>query len=84
MVTTLTTFLAIPLGFLSLYLAQKSYLAIINLHSNQDRAEKAARYSDKAARELWRTRLTQASGAAAVCRILLLSGRLLSVYGQEL
>ena len=63
----LTTLLACPLALLSVYAGQKSYHAIINLHSDQDRAEKAAEHSKKAARELWRTRLTQASGAATVC-----------------
>ncbi|CAF9921034.1 MAG: hypothetical protein ALECFALPRED_001693 [Alectoria fallacina] len=64
MVSFLTTLLACPLALLSVYAGQKSYQAIINLHSDTDRAEKAAEHSDKAARELWRTRLTQASGAA--------------------
>lgn len=67
MVSFLTTLLACPLALLSIYAGQKSYQAIINLHSDTDRAEKAAEHSDKAARELWRTRLTQASGAATVC-----------------
>ena len=66
MVSFLTTLLACPLALLSVYAGQKSYQAIINLHSDTDRAEKAAEHSDKAARELWRTRLTQASGAATV------------------
>lgn len=63
----LTSLLAFHLALLSLYAGQKSYIAISNLHSDQDRAEKAAQHLDKAWRELWRTRLTQASGAATVC-----------------
>lgn len=63
----LLNLLGLPLAFLSIYAGQKSYLAITNLHSDENRAEKAAEFSDKAARELWRTRLTQASGAATVC-----------------
>ena len=66
MVSFLTTLLACPLALLSIYAGQKSYQAIINLHSDTDRAEKAAEHSDKAARELWRIRLTQANGAATV------------------
>ena len=62
----LTTLLAGPLALLSIYAGQKSYHAILNLRSDTDRAEKAAEHSAKAARELWRTRLTQASGAATV------------------
>ncbi len=69
MAPILTILLAITLASLSLYAGQKSYLAIINLYSNEDRAEKAAKHSDKAWRELWRTRLTQASGATTVCII---------------
>lgn len=59
--------LVLPLGLLSLYAGHKSYLAINNLHSDKNRAEKAAEYSDKAWRELWHTRLTQTSGVATVC-----------------
>ncbi|MCJ1460649.1 hypothetical protein MMC28_011031, partial [Mycoblastus sanguinarius] len=66
MASLLTTLLAIPLAILSVYAGQKSYIAINSLSSDKDRAERAAKYSDKAARELWRTRLTQASGAATV------------------
>lgn len=66
MAPILTTLLACPLALLSIYAGQKSYLAIMNLHSDTDRAEKAAEHSDKASRELWRTRLTQAGGAATV------------------
>ncbi|KAF6231665.1 hypothetical protein HO173_010197 [Letharia columbiana] len=66
MASFLTTLLACPLALLSIYAGQKSYHAIMNLHSDQDRAEKAAEHSNKAARELWRIRLTQAGGAATV------------------
>lgn len=68
MASFLTALLACPLALLSIYAGQKSYLAINNLHSDENRAEKAAEHSKKAWRELWRTRLTQASGAATVCR----------------
>lgn len=66
MASVLTTLLACPLAAASIYAGQKSYTAITNLHSDENRAEKAAEHSKKAARELWRTRLTQASGAIAV------------------
>jgi len=62
----LIVLLAIPLVLLSVYAGQKSYIAITNLHSYEDHAKKAAKHSNKAWRELWWTRLTQASGAATV------------------
>lgn len=61
-----TTFLAPLLAILSLYAAQKSYVAITNLLQYEERTEKAAKYIDKAANDLYKTRVTQASGAAAV------------------
>ena len=61
-----TTFLAPLLTLVSLYAAQKSYIAITNLQQYEENSEKAAKYSDKAAHELYKTRVTQASGAAAV------------------
>lgn len=61
-----TTFLAPLLALLSLYAAQKSYIAITNLLQYEERTKKAARHFDKAADDLYKTRVTQASGAAAV------------------
>lgn len=66
MASFLPTLLACPLALLSIYAGQKSYHAINNLHSDRNRAEKAAEHSSKAARELWRIRLTQAGGAVTV------------------
>ena len=60
--TILTPFLAL----LSLYAAQKSYIAITNLQRYEERTEKAAKHLDKAAHDLYKTRITQASGVAAV------------------
>ena len=68
-----TTILAPLLALLSLYAAQKSYIAITNLQQYEERTEKAAKHLDKAAQDLYKTRVTQASGAAAVC---ILSGLL--------
>lgn len=62
-----TTFLTPLLALLSLYAAQKSYIAITNLQQYEERTEKAAKHLDKAAHDLYKTRVTQASGAAAVC-----------------
>lgn len=62
-----TTFLTPLLALLSLYAAQKSYIAINNLQQYEERTKKAAKYIDKAANDLYKTRVTQASGAAAVC-----------------
>lgn len=65
-----TTFLTPLLAILSLYAAQKSYIAITNLQQYEERTEKAAKYLDKAADDLYETRATQASGAASVCILL--------------
>ena len=62
-----TTVLTPLLALLSLYAAQKSYIAITNLQKYEERTEKAAKYLDKAEHDLYKTRVTQASGAAAVC-----------------
>lgn len=61
-----TIFLSPFLALLSLYAAQKSYIAITNLQRYEERTEKAAKHLDKAAHDLYKTRVTQASGAAAV------------------
>ena len=61
-----TTILVPFLALLSLYAAQKSYIAIINLQKYEERTKKAAKHLDKAAHDLYKTRVTQASGAAAV------------------
>lgn len=61
-----TTILAPFLLLLSLYAAQKSYIAITNLQKYEERTEKAAKHLEKAGRDLYKTRVTQASGAAAV------------------
>ena len=60
--TILTPFIAL----LSLYAAQKSYIAITNLQRYEERTEKAAKHLDKAEHDLYKTRVTQASGAAAI------------------
>ena len=61
------TILASLLALLSLYAAQKSYIAITSLQQYEERTQKAAKHLDKAADDLYKTRVTQASGAAAVC-----------------
>lgn len=61
-----TTILTPLIALLSLYAAQKSYIAITNLQRYEERTEKAAKHLDKADRDLYKTRVTQASGAAAV------------------
>ncbi|CAF9943744.1 MAG: hypothetical protein ALECFALPRED_001186 [Alectoria fallacina] len=61
-----TTILAPLLALLSLFAAQKSYIAITNLQQYEESTKKAAKYLDKAGSDLYRTRVTQASGAAAV------------------
>ncbi|CAD6594110.1 MAG: hypothetical protein ASARMPRED_008559 [Alectoria sarmentosa] len=61
-----TTFFAPLLALLSLFAAQKSYIAITNLQQYEERTKKAAQYLDKAESDLYKTRVTQASGAAAV------------------
>ena len=62
-----TMVIAQLLALLSLYASQKSYIAITNLQKYEEKSEKAAKHLDKAAHELYKTRVTQASGAGAVC-----------------
>ena len=76
-----TAFLAPFLALLSLYAGQKSYIAIANLQQYEERTEKAAKHLDKAAHDLYKTRVTQASGAAAVC---ILSSSPQVLYGSSL
>ena len=61
-----TIILAPILVLLSLYAAQKSYIAITNLQKYEERSEKAAKHLDRAAHDLYKTRVTQASGGASV------------------
>lgn len=75
-----TTIFTPLLALLSLYAGQKSYIAITNLQQYEERSEKAAKHLDKAAHDLYKTRVTQASGAAAVC-IPLSSSQ--SLYGSS-
>lgn len=49
------------------YSARKSYIAIVKLRKYEERSEQAAKRFDTAAHELYKTRATQASSAAAVC-----------------
>lgn len=72
-----TTVLTPLLALLSLYAAQKSYIAITNLQKYEERTEKAAKYLDKAEHDLYKTRVTQASGAAAIFLSLISSVSLL-------
>lgn len=58
--------IAIGITAVSIYSAQKSYIAITNLHKYEDRSERAARHSETAAHELHKTRTTQGSSAGAV------------------
>ncbi|KAL8644874.1 MAG: hypothetical protein Q9210_007022 [Variospora velana] len=64
---------ALALTALTLYTAQKSYLAIVNLLKYEERSEKAAKHSDTAARELYKSKATQASSAAAIALSLVSS-----------
>ncbi|KAL8800847.1 MAG: hypothetical protein Q9182_004867 [Xanthomendoza sp. 2 TL-2023] len=57
----------------SLYAAQKSYIAITNLQRYEERSEKAAKHSETAAHELYKTRITQGSSAVVIALSLLAS-----------
>ena len=63
---TISTILAISCAILSLLAAQKSYIAIINLRKYEEKSERAAKYSQTAADQLWKTRVTQGSSASVV------------------
>ena len=60
------TILAPIISAISLYAAQKSYIAITNLLRYEERSERAAKHSETAAHQLWKTRATQGSSAGAV------------------
>ncbi|KAL8898173.1 MAG: hypothetical protein Q9207_006839 [Kuettlingeria erythrocarpa] len=68
--STITT---LALSAVALYAARKSYIAITNLHRYEERSEKAAKHSETAARELYKTRATQGSSAAAIALSLISS-----------
>ena len=58
--------LAATLFSTALYAAHKSYIAIVNLRKYEERSERAAKHSETAAEQLYKTKVTQASSAAAV------------------
>ncbi|KAI4185718.1 MAG: hypothetical protein L6R41_003944 [Letrouitia leprolyta] len=57
------------LSAIALHAARKSYIAIVNLRHYEERSERAAKHSDTAAHELYKTRVTQATSAAAPCAL---------------
>ncbi|KAL8820158.1 MAG: hypothetical protein Q9223_001575, partial [Gallowayella weberi] len=57
------TLIAFGISAVSLLAAQKSYIAITNLQKYEERSEKAAKHSETAAHELYKTRVTQGSSA---------------------
>jgi len=61
-----STLLILTISATSLYAARTSYIAIVNLRKYEERSERAAKYSETAAHQLYKTRVTQASSAAAV------------------
>lgn len=63
----LSTITTLALSVVAVYAARKSYIAITNLLRYEERSEKAAKHSETAAHELYKTRATQGSSAAAVC-----------------
>ncbi|KAL8641314.1 MAG: hypothetical protein Q9226_008652, partial [Calogaya cf. arnoldii] len=65
--------IAIGMTAVSLYAAQKSYVAITNLQKYEERSERAAKHSETAAHELHKTRTTQGSSAGAIALSLLSS-----------
>lgn len=66
MPTIIAAFLAPIISFVSLYAAHKSYTAITNLQQYEERSEHAAKYSETAAQQLHKTRVTQGSSAVAI------------------
>ncbi|KAL8993050.1 MAG: hypothetical protein Q9169_006630 [Polycauliona sp. 2 TL-2023] len=58
--------LAIGISAISLYAAQRSYIAITNLQKYEERSEQAAKHSKTAANELNKTRQTQGTSAGAI------------------
>ncbi|KAL8745752.1 MAG: hypothetical protein Q9184_007834 [Pyrenodesmia sp. 2 TL-2023] len=68
--SAITTF---ALSAVALYAARESYIAITNLRRYEERSEKAAKHSETAAHELYKTRATQGSSAAAIALSLISS-----------
>lgn len=64
-----STVLVLGISATSLYAARSSYIAIVNLRKYEERSERAAKYSETAAHQLYQTRVTQASSAGAVSSI---------------
>ena len=71
--------IAIGTTAVSLYAAQKSYIAITNLQKYEERSERAAKHSETAAHELHKTRTTQGSSAGAVSISLMIYGTVISI-----
>lgn len=69
MSSTWSTLLLLTISATSLYAARSSYIAIANLRKYEERSERAAKYSETAAQQLYKTRVTQSSSAAAVRRL---------------
>lgn len=56
-------------ALLGSYAAYNSYVAITNLQTYEATSKKLAEWSDEAAKQLHKTRTTQAAGALAVCPV---------------
>ncbi|CAF9932555.1 MAG: hypothetical protein HETSPECPRED_008397 [Heterodermia speciosa] len=70
---TISTILTISCAILSVLAAHKSYIAIINLRKYEEKSERAAKYSQTAADQLWKTRVTQGSSASVIALSLISS-----------
>ncbi|KAL8832140.1 MAG: hypothetical protein Q9170_004999 [Blastenia crenularia] len=76
---------ALAINAVASYAGRKSYIAIVSLRKYEERSERAAKHSETAAHELYKTRVTQASSAAAITLSFLSSVVLLlrSMFGSR-
>jgi len=72
MALTLVHFFHIAQAGVSTYGLYTSYAAVINLQKYEEKSEKAAQWSNSAAHQLHKTRITQATGAGAVSTPIIL------------
>ena len=79
MTFSVIAFLAPAISIVSIYAAQKSYIAITKLREYEEPSERAAKHSETAARQLYKTRVTQGTSAGAVA-FSLISSVTLSVW----
>lgn len=65
--SSLTSLVSIAISLVSGYATYQSFASIVNIKKYEDRAQKAAEWSNTAERRLWDTRYTIGTGFVSVC-----------------